>query len=142
VTRSRRIVYVVAAVGCGLAGGMIASNTLRVDPTSVYGVDYSAFMIFMVIIGGIGTIEGPILGAVIFYLLERQFAEYGAGYLIGLGVIAVLTVLFAPKGLWGLLSRGRVRLFPVGYRVVEVRDDGSDRGGAEPDRGRTGPPAP
>jgi branched-chain amino acid transport system permease protein len=63
-------------------------------------------MIFMVIIGGIGTIEGPILGAVIFYLLERQFAEYGAGYLIGLGVVAVLTVLFAPKGLWGLLSRG------------------------------------
>jgi branched-chain amino acid transport system permease protein len=118
VTRSRRIVYVVAAVGCGLAGGMIASNALRVDPTSVYGVDYAAFMIFMVIIGGIGTIEGPILGAVLFYLLERQFAELGAGYLIGLGAVAVFTVLFAPKGLWGLVSRGRVHLFPVGYRVV------------------------
>ena len=63
VVRSKRIVFVVAAMGSGLAGAIIAANTLRVQPESIYRVNYAAFMIFMVVIGGVGTVEGPMVGA-------------------------------------------------------------------------------
>jgi len=73
-------------------------------------------MIFIVVIGGIGTIEGPLIGAVVFYLLQDTLAELGNWYLVVVGAVAVVITLVAPKGLWGL-TRGRVELFPVGYRV-------------------------
>jgi len=122
VTRSKRLVYVVAAIGCGLVGGMITSNTLRVQPDSIYSVNYSAVMIFIVIIGGIGTIEGPILGAVLFFLLEQQLSDLGSVYLVILGALAIAVTLFLPQGLWGLISRGRLRLFPVGYALQSPPD--------------------
>lgn len=119
VTRSKRIVFVVAAMGSGLAGAIIAANTLRVQPESIYSVNYAVFMIFMVIIGGLGTVEGPILGAVIFFVLQQWLSDLGAWYLVILGVIALLVTLFLPGGLWGLISRnGRFRVFPIGYTLV------------------------
>jgi branched-chain amino acid transport system permease protein len=117
VTRSKRLIYVVAAVGCGLAGGVIASNTLRVQPESIYSVNYSAVMIFIVVIGGIGTIEGPILGAILFYLLEQQLADLGSWYLAILGTVAIVCTVFFPRGLWGLLTRGRLHLFLVSHHL-------------------------
>jgi len=119
VTRSKRIVFVVAAMGSGLAGAIIAANTLRVQPESIYSVNYAVFMIFMVIIGGLGTVEGPILGAILFFVLQQWLSDLGAWYLVILGVIAILVTLFLPGGLWGLISRnGRFRIFPVGYTLV------------------------
>jgi len=118
VTRSKRFVFVIAAMGSALAGGMIAANTLRVTPDSVYSVSYSAFMIFIVVIGGIGTIEGPIVGAIVFFGLQQWLSDLGSWYLIIIGVLAIVITLFLPKGLWGLISgNGRIRLFPVGYRL-------------------------
>jgi branched-chain amino acid transport system permease protein len=116
VTRAKRVVYVVAAAGCGLAGAMIVANTLRVQPGSIFSVDYSAMMIFIVVIGGIGTIEGPVIGALVFYVLQDSLADLGNWYLVVVGVVAIAVTLLAPKGLWGL-TRGRVDLFPTGYRV-------------------------
>ena len=119
VTRSKRFVFVVAAMGCGLAGAMIAANTLRVQPDSIFSVNYAVFMIFIVVIGGIGTIEGPIVGAVVFFALQQWLSDLGAWYLVILGLLAIVITLFLPRGLWGLLSgNGRIRLFPVGYRLV------------------------
>jgi len=120
VRRSQRIVYVAASAGAGLAGAVIAVNTLRVTPDSIFSVNYTAFMIFIVVIGGIGTIEGPLLGATVFFVLEQQLASFGTWYLVVLGVVAILAVLFAPQGLWGLISRGgRFQVFPVGHRIHE-----------------------
>jgi branched-chain amino acid transport system permease protein len=121
VQRARRWVYVVASAGCGLAGGVITANTLRVQPDAAYSVNITATMIFIVVIGGIGTIEGPILGAVLFFVLQRQLSSLGAWYLVVLGVVAILVTLLAPKGIWGLASRSGLQLFPVGYRVDERR---------------------
>jgi branched-chain amino acid transport system permease protein len=118
VRRSQRIVYVAASAGAGMAGALIATNALRVTPDSIYSVNYTAFMIFIVVIGGIGSVEGPILGAVVFYVLQQWLQDHGVWYLIVLGCVAVIAVLTAPKALWGLLSRqGRAELFPVGRRV-------------------------
>ncbi len=122
VTRARRLVFVISAMGCGLGGAMIASNTLRVQPESIYSVRWAAYMIFIVVIGGLGTIEGPILGAVVFWALQNWLSDLGSWYLVILGVLAAAITLFAPTGLWGLVSgRGRLRLFPVGYRLVAPR---------------------
>ena len=118
VVRSRRIVFVVSAMGCALAGAMIAANTLRVEPDSVFSVQWSAFMIFIVVIGGIGTIEGPIVGAIIFFALQQWLSDLGTWYLVIIGVLAIVITLFLPKGIWGLISgNGRIKLFPVGYTV-------------------------
>lgn len=123
VTSAKRLVFVVSAIGCGLAGAMIAANTLRVQPESIFSVQYAAFMIFIVIIGGLGTIEGPIVGALVFFALQQWLADLGTWYLVILGLVAVAVVLFLPGGIWGLISgRGKVRLFPVGYRLLTDRE--------------------
>jgi branched-chain amino acid transport system permease protein len=118
VRSAKRIVFVVAAAGCGLGGALIAVDSLRVQPDSIYSVQWSAFMIFMVVIGGLGTIEGPVLGAIVFFALQQVLEPYGAWYLVVLGVVAILAALVARRGLWGLFTRNRdVRLLPTGYRV-------------------------
>jgi branched-chain amino acid transport system permease protein len=120
VLSSKRFVFVVAAMGSALAGSMTAANTLRVQPESAFAVSYSAFMIFVVVIGGIGTVEGPVIGAIILFALQQSLSDYGTWYLVILGVVAILVTLFLPRGIWGLLSgNGRIRLFPVGYRLID-----------------------
>lgn len=119
VTRSKRIVFVVASMGTALAGAMIASNTLRVQPDAVFSVQYSAYALFIVVIGGLGTIEGPIVGSVVFWVLQQELADLGTWYMVILGLVAIVVVLFLPGGIWGLVSRGGAyKLFPVGYRLL------------------------
>lgn len=117
VTRVKRIVFVVSAAGCGAAGAILALASLRVQPDSVYSVQWTAFMIFMVVIGGVGTLEGPLVGAVLFFLLREWLAQLGVVYLVVLGAVAIVVTLFVPQGLWGVVSRGRFRLFAVGHSV-------------------------
>jgi branched-chain amino acid transport system permease protein len=122
VNRTKRIVFVVAAMGASLAGSVICLQAIGVaSPSQIFSVSYSAFMIFMVLIGGIGTIEGPILGAVIYYVMDLYFSQLGLWYLVVLGILAVLVTLFLPKGIWGELSqRFNITLFPVGHLIVAI----------------------
>ena len=116
VWRARQFVFVVAAIGCGAAGGLLIISQLNVVPTSVFSVQWSAEMIFAVLIGGIGTIEGPIIGTVVFFVLQQELSQYNAWYLIVLGLVAIAIALWSPRGLWGLVDEHtHVRLFPVGY---------------------------
>ena len=62
-------------------------------------------MISMVLVGGLGTFEGPIIGAVVLYLLQNHFHNNGVWYFVGLGIIAILFALFLPRGLWGTAQR-------------------------------------
>jgi branched-chain amino acid transport system permease protein len=112
------MLFVLAGFGCGAAGALTLANTLFIQPSSIFGVQWSAYMLFMVLVGGIGTYEGPILGAVLFFLLQDWFAQYGAWYLIGLGAVAIAFALFLPRGLWSLADdRLPFRLLPVGYAL-------------------------
>ena len=111
--------FVLAGFGCGAAGALILANTLFIQPNSIFGVQYTAYMIFMVLVGGLGTFEGPIIGAIVFFVIQYNFADQGAWYLIGLGVVAVGFALFLPRGLWSLLTdRLHFQLLPVGYRLT------------------------
>lgn len=112
-------VYIVAACGAGLAGALYFVGNLRISPDAAFSVNWSAFAIFMVVIGGIGTIEGPILGALIFWALNKYFSDYGSYYLIGLGLLAIGVTVFFKRGLWGWLQeKYDLRFFPVQRRWV------------------------
>jgi len=75
-------------------------------------------MIFIVVIGGIGTIEGPIIGTIVFFVLQQELANYGVWYLIILGSVAVLAAVFVRGGIWGVVGRRfGLHLFPVQRRV-------------------------
>ncbi len=115
---AKRTVYLVAALGAGAAGALLAISQLNVQPDNVYGVQWSAYMIFVVLIGGIGTLEGPIVGTIVFFTLQQTLASQGAWYLIIVGSVAVAMAVWVRSGLWGLLDRFGFRLFPVGYRVL------------------------
>jgi branched-chain amino acid transport system permease protein len=116
---ARMLVFVVAAAGCGAAGGVLAIDQLQVVPATsggVFSVLWTAEMAFAVIIGGLGTIEGPIIGTAVYMILQQTLQSYNAWYLIILGLVAIAIALFARRGLWGLLDeKFNIRLFPVGY---------------------------
>jgi branched-chain amino acid transport system permease protein len=119
VTMSKRLLFALAAAGCGLAGALTLLNTLRVQPDSIFGVQWTAFMIFCAVIGGIGTLEGPVLGAIIFYVLQDQLADSGSLYLVALGALAIFIAAFVPAGVWGeAQKRLGLTLFPVGHRLI------------------------
>ncbi|HEY1488062.1 MAG TPA: branched-chain amino acid ABC transporter permease [Micromonosporaceae bacterium] len=119
VSRSKRIVYLVAAAGCGAAGGVLIVSQLGVQPDSAYSVQWSAYMIFIVVIGGIGSLEGPLVGTIIFFAIQQIFANYGTWYLVLLGALAIAGAVFLPRGVWGTLrARTGAELFPVGHRVI------------------------
>jgi branched-chain amino acid transport system permease protein len=112
-------VYVVAAFGAGLAGALYFLGNLRISPDAAFSVNWTAFTIFIVMIGGIGTIEGPIVGVVLFWLLNKYFSEYGTWYLVGLGLLAIIVTIKFPRGLWGYVSqRFDLHFFPVQRRLV------------------------
>ena len=118
--RTKFVVYVVASALTAMVGALIFLQKLRISPDAAFSVnDWTAFVIFIVVIGGIGTIEGPIIGTLIFFALRETLADLGTVYLMVLGVVAILIMLRAPKGLWGLVrARFDLELFPLGYRVI------------------------
>ncbi len=105
VGRMKLAVYVLAAAGCGLAGSLYFVSNLRISPDAAFSVNWTAFGIFIVMIGGIGRIEGPIIGTLVYWLVDTYLSDYGTWYLIGLGALAITMTLFAPGGFAGLLSK-------------------------------------
>jgi branched-chain amino acid transport system permease protein len=124
VKATKLIVYVLAAFGAGLAGALYYLSNLRISPDVAFSVNWTAFTIFIVLIGGIGTIEGPIVGALIFWLLNKFLSDYGSWYLVGLGFMAIVVTIAFRKGLWGTLSQKfDLHLFPVQRRVKIGEED-------------------
>ncbi|OHC72167.1 MAG: ABC transporter permease [Rhodocyclales bacterium RIFCSPLOWO2_02_FULL_63_24] len=113
---AKRTLFLLSAFGCALAGALWVATTISFQPKTYFSVQWSAYMIFMVLVGGIGTFEGPILGAVLFFAVETAFGATGVWYMIGLGATALLFAMLLPQGLWGAIEkRFGLRLLPVGY---------------------------
>jgi branched-chain amino acid transport system permease protein len=123
VARIKYAVYVAVAFGTAMVGALIFLQKIRISPDTAFSVnDWTAFVIFITVIGGIGRIEGPIIGTVIFFLLRQTLADLGAIYLLILGVVAIAVMLWAPKGLWGLIAdRLGWQVFPLQRRLVTKR---------------------
>ncbi len=117
--RTKLEVYVVTSAFTAVIGGLIFLQKLRISPDAAFSVnDWTAFVIFIVVIGGIGTLEGPIIGTLLFFALREVLADFGTIYLMVLGLVAIVVMLKAPKGVWGLIQdRYDIHLFPLSYRV-------------------------
>ena len=122
--RTKFFVYVVTSGLTAIVGALIFLQKLRISPDAAFSVnDWTAFVIFIVVIGGIGTIEGPIIGTIVFFLLRETLADLGTIYLMVLGLVAIVVMLKAPQGVWGFIRhRFDLQLFPLGYRVERSKD--------------------
>ena len=118
--RTKFIIYVLTAACTGLIGALIFLQKLRISPEAGFSInDWTVVVIFMVVIGGIGTIEGPFIGMLVYIVLRELLADYGTYYLILMGAIAIAVMLKAPSGIWGfIVQRYDLQLFPVGRRLV------------------------
>jgi branched-chain amino acid transport system permease protein len=97
--------WVISGTITGLAGAVSYMNTLQVTPDATFSLNWTAVAIFTSVLGGIGTLEGPLVGTVLYFLLRQVFGDYGAWYLIGLGMLAIATMVVAPGGAWSLITR-------------------------------------
>src|ERR1700751_2189065 len=117
--RTKFLIYFLAAGATGSVGALISMQKLRISPEAVFSLtDWTAFVIFIVVIGGIGRMEGPLIGTIVFFLLRGFFADLGPWYLMLLGAFAILITLTMPKGIAGWLAeRFDLDLFPLRRRV-------------------------
>jgi branched-chain amino acid transport system permease protein len=116
--RTKLYTYVIAGGGCALVGAVEAMYSLRVHPGSAFAVTWTAYLIFITVIGGIGTIEGPIIGTVIFYVLRETTSQYGTWYFIALGILAIAVTIWSPAGIYGyVLRKTGFNLFPLQRKV-------------------------
>jgi len=104
--RYRLTCFVIAGMICGLAGALLANHTEFVSPAMMHWTR-SGDLIVMVVLGGMGSIFGPLIGAVALLVLEEVLSGITEFWQIILGPLLLLVVLFARGGIVGLLSRGR-----------------------------------
>jgi branched-chain amino acid transport system permease protein len=119
VWRMKLLIYVATAFGTAVIGALIFLMKLRVSPATAFDVnDWTAYVIFITVIGGIGRVEGPIVGTIVFFILRQMLADLGSVYLIMLGAVAIAVMLLAPKGMWGFCAaRYGWQLFPLERRL-------------------------
>lgn len=113
--RVKFMIYVLAAFWTSLTGGFVFLQKLRITPDAAFSLnEWTAFVIFIVVIGGIGSIEGPVIGVVIFFALREVASDWGTWYLIMMGGIAIAVMLVDKRGVWGAIrARTNLSIFPV-----------------------------
>jgi len=113
--RSKLFCFLVAAFITGATAGVLYVFQIFIQPYKAFAMDWTVSLVFIVIIGGIGTIEGPIVGTFIFILLNQYLSEYGHISLLLLGSIAIAIILVAPKGIMGTLQE------KTGFEILSPR---------------------
>jgi len=115
VFRSKLYCFLIAAFITGLSAGVLYVFQIFIQPYKAFAIDWTVKLVFIVIIGGIGTIEGPIVGAFIYVLLSQWLAEYVSVSMLILGAIAIAVILLAPKGIMGTLQE------KLGFEILSPR---------------------
>ncbi|MDL2409448.1 branched-chain amino acid ABC transporter permease [Rhizobium calliandrae] len=119
----RFLIWVAAAVGTGLAGAIYFMAQLRITPPSAYSPTWANVSIFIVMVGGLGSLEGVLIGALVYFVADRWLGQYGATYLVVLGLLTLIMALFARGGIWGLIQRGtNASWFPTRRTLLEDRE--------------------
>jgi branched-chain amino acid transport system permease protein len=116
--RMKLYTYVIGGAGCALVGAIVAIHLLRVQPAAAFSINWTGYLIFITVIGGIGTIEGPIIGTLIYFILRETTSKYGEWYFIVLGILAIVVVIWSPAGIYGFIVRKTgFFLFPLQRKV-------------------------
>lgn len=124
--RAKLYTYVIAGAGCAAVGSIVAIHLLRVQPAAAFSINWTAYLIFITVIGGVGTIEGPIIGTIIYFVLRETTARYGEWYFIVLGILAIAVTIWSPRGIYGwVAAKTNFFLFPLQRRVRWLQGDGA-----------------
>lgn len=132
VTRTKLIVWVIVAGWTGITGALIHLNTSVVTDKDAFSViSWTALVVFMVVIGGVGSMSGPLIGVAIFWFISDQLEDADTWRFIVLGLTAAVMAVVSPGGINGLLQRVRpFDVFPIRRRLEisdpSVTDLGSD----------------
>jgi branched-chain amino acid transport system permease protein len=104
--KTRILAFLWTAPFLGMIGAITALQKMRISPQASFSfLDWTVFVIFIVVIGGIGSLEGPIIGAVLYFVLQQYLGDFGTWYLIALGAISIAVMLVEPRGVWAILRR-------------------------------------
>lgn len=103
-TRYRLVCFVISGTVCGLAGALLANNTDFVSPSVMYWTRSGDLMV-MVILGGMGSMFGPVIGAIVYLMLEEFLSQVTEYWALIMGPLLLLIVLFGRGGIVGLLGR-------------------------------------
>jgi branched-chain amino acid transport system permease protein len=120
--RIRYWLWVIVAFVTGMVGALVYLQKARISPDAAFSVvDWTAYVLFVVVIGGVRTIEGPVVGVLVLWALQFYLSGYGSLYLLMLGLIAILVMLFMQRGIWGsAAARWNWQLFAI--RKLLIRD--------------------
>lgn len=115
VFRSKLYCFLISAFMTGVIAGVFYGFQIFIQPYKAFSIEWTVKLVFMVIIGGIGTIEGPVVGALLYVLLSQYLAEYSTVSMLILGGIAIGVILVAPKGIMGTLQE------KMGFEILSPR---------------------
>jgi len=113
--RTKLRCFLISSAMTGVAGAAMYLQQAFIQPNNAFGISWTVYMVFIVVIGGIGTIEGPIIGAVIYVLLRQILMNYPGISMLLFGAIAIAIILLAPQGIMGLIRR------KTNFEVFSVR---------------------
>jgi branched-chain amino acid transport system permease protein len=118
--RTKLVAFVISAGLAGIAGAFFAAQKTVVTPDD-FTADFSIFFLLTIVLGGLGTLWGPIIGALVFFLIPELLAGMASWRMLIYGVLLLGLMLFAPHGLYGALRQAWRRLAPPAPRApVEV----------------------
>jgi branched-chain amino acid transport system permease protein len=121
--RIKLYTFLIAGAGSAAAGAITAIHVLRVQPGAMFSIQWMAYIIFIGVIGGVGVIEGPIIGTVIYFVLRETTSKYGEWYFIILGLVAIVVVIWSPNGVYGYIyKKTRFLVFPL-QRKLSLRTE-------------------
>jgi branched-chain amino acid transport system permease protein len=115
VFRNKLYCYLISSFCTGLTAGVLYLNMVFIQPYKAFNIDWTVALVFIVIIGGIGTIEGPIIGAVVYVLLQQYLSDYASVSMLALGVVAIIIMLIVPKGIMGTIQE------KLGFEILSPR---------------------
>ena len=107
--------FLISAGVTGIVSGVLYLHNIFIQPYSAFGIDWTVRLVFITIIGGIGTIEGPIIGSFLYVFLHQWLSEYPSVSLLILGVIAIAVILVMPKGIMGTIQE------KLGFEILSPR---------------------
>ena len=112
------LAILVFGVVLGIAIGLMVNPLRRTDEHGQVAIWLEIVHRVTTAVGGLGTFEGPVLGALVLFGIQQEFSDSASWYLVGLGAVAIAVTLVLPRGLWGaLVDRFGIRLVPVGYTL-------------------------
>jgi branched-chain amino acid transport system permease protein len=126
-TRIKVTVSTLSGFFTGLIGAVVALNQIALVPENLFDLRWTIDMVVMAMIGGLGTVAGPLVGAgVVYYLIEKQFENQPELAALLAGILVIAVIRFAPGGVWGLIAQVGQSRIGVGARLsLRAFPDGS-----------------